>query len=173
LGKANKSESEVFLDVASKDKARVLKRLGGGGAVVLTKGVLVISIAKFVKGCFDNQLYFDKINDLIIDGLGDLNIRNLSKRGISDICLGDKKILGASIYRRIRMLFYQASLLVNADTKIISRYLRHPSKEPAYRRGRKHEDFVTTITEEGYRCSTKEIKRTIMRKFDDYLWAVN
>ena len=173
LGRSNRAEREVFLDRAEEDNVKILKRLGGGGTVVLTKGVVIISIVKFVEEYFNNKVYFDQINGLIIKGLKRLGIRDLTKQGISDICIRDKKILGSSIYRRNKLLFYQASLLINSQIKTISKYLKHPSKEPGYRYGRKHEDFITTLEREGYKFSKKEINYSIKRVLDDYLCSVN
>ncbi|KAF0135271.1 MAG: hypothetical protein FD145_97 [Candidatus Saganbacteria bacterium] len=173
LGRANKPEIEVFVSRAKKDNIKILRRLGGGGAVVLTEGVLIISIAKFVESDFGNQLYFNQINELIVQGLRDLNIDGLSKKGISDICINENKILGSSMYREQKLLFYQGSLLINPRMEIINKYLKHPSKEPAYRLKRKHEDFLTSLGKEGYKYSANEVEICLERKLNDYLCTIN
>jgi lipoate-protein ligase A len=35
--------------------------------------------------------------------------------------------------------------LINADLSLIDRYLKHPPREPDYRRGRSHLDFVMSV----------------------------
>ena len=40
---------------------------------------------------------------------------------------------------------YQASILVDLDEDKILRYLKHPSKEPDYRQGRSHKDFLISL----------------------------
>jgi lipoate-protein ligase A len=69
----------------------------------------------------------------------------VAQRGTGDLCVGDRKFLGSSLFRRRRLLFYQASLLVSANLSLLDRYLAHPSREPEYRRGRSHRDFVTNL----------------------------
>jgi len=173
LGRSNKSETEVYVERANKDNVEIVKRMGGGGTVVLTSGVLVISIAKNVSKDYYNNEYFRKINDLIISSLSRLGVRRLEHNGISDISINDKKILGSSIYRRKKLLFYQASLMVNPDTGLISRYLRHPSKEPEYRKSRGHGDFMTTLEMEGYPLSLEEVKDSLFKDLNEGLKDLN
>ena len=173
LGRSNDIDSEVVVERARIDNVKVGKRLGGGGAVVLTKGLLVITIAKLVDKYFNNQYYFDQINNLIIAALNNIGVSFLEKKGISDICIRNKKVLGSSIYRRNKSLFYQASLLVNPSISIISKYLKHPSREPDYREGRRHEDFITTLKKEGYFFTKKKVINSMERIFDGYLWTIN
>jgi lipoate-protein ligase A len=37
---------------------------------------------------------------------------------------------------------YSATLLVDPDLDLVERYLAHPPREPEYRRGRPHRDFM-------------------------------
>jgi len=43
------------------------------------------------------------------------------------------------------LLYYSASLLVNAQLSLVERYLRHPPREPKYRDGRSHLEFVANL----------------------------
>ena len=74
----------------------------------------------------------------------------MDDRGVSDLAISDRKILGTSLYRRRSLLFYQASLLVDVDLALFDRYLRFPSRVPDYRRERGHGEFCTTLRREGY-----------------------
>ena len=173
LGRANKKEKEVHLERCSKENIAVIKRKTGGGAVVLTPGILVISIAKLVKNCLRILDYFDHINDIIIDCLVCHGVRNLTKKGTSDVCIEEKKILGSSIYSPVGSLFYQASLLVSCSLGTISKYLKHPSREPHYRKGRKHKDFLTTLQKEGYYIEIDILRKSLKKALDDNLWRIN
>jgi hypothetical protein len=42
-------------------------------------------------------------------------------------------------------VLYLVSILVDADISDIGKYLAYPSKEPEYRAGRKHEDFLAGL----------------------------
>lgn len=94
-------------------------------------------------------MYFHLLNQAIINGLTTWNpaCGALSQNGISDICMGSKKIAGTSLFRSKHYLLYQASILVDPKLHLIERYLRHPSKEPNYRLNRSHSDFLTSLQE--------------------------
>ena len=47
--------------------------------------------------------------------------------------------------RKKNLLFYSASILVSADVSLMERYLKHPPREPEYRKGRRHSEFVTNL----------------------------
>lgn len=173
LGRASKENEEVILNEANKNNIKIMKRVGGGGTVVLTKGMLVITIAKHVGNNFNNAAYFKKINELIINCLESLNIKGLSQNGISDICINDRKVLGCSMFRKLDFLFYQASLLIEADINVINKYLKHPVKEPDYRRSRNHKDFLTTFKKEGYNLSVEEVKDRMERFVNANLCSIN
>ncbi len=145
LGRSNKAAVEVYEQRCQEDEIPILRRRGGGGTVVLSPGIVVISLVKQVQRQFFFQEYFRQINTLIIDALQHLGIQELSQQGHSDICLQDRKILGSSMYGSKNLLFYTASLMVANDLALIDRYLKHPSQEPDYRRGRSHQEFLTTI----------------------------
>lgn len=145
LGRGNAVEQEVFEERCQAEHIPILRRRGGGGTVVLSSGVLVVSLVKLVKHPYHFAEYFFQINGIMIDALRGCGVEHLHQRGISDICLGDRKIAGSSMYRSKSLLFYAASLMVNNDLTLLDRYLKHPSKEPDYRQGRPHGEFVTTL----------------------------
>ena len=145
LGRSNAAEREAHADRCAANGVPILRRRGGGGAVVLAPGMLVVSLAKCVKEAYHFTEYFHQINGLIMDALREIGVQNLTQQGISDICLADRKILGSSMYRSKALLFYPASLMISNDLALLDRYLKHPSKEPEYRQGRPHREFVATL----------------------------
>jgi lipoate-protein ligase A len=82
--------------------------------------------------------------------------------------MGDKKILGSSLYRNASQVLYHQVLLVDAPLEPMMRYLRHPSREPDYRQGRPHHDFVVSLRGEGYAWSVLEIQEAVQRKFEGW-----
>ena len=157
LGNSNKPEENLNEKEISEDNVQVYKRPSGGETVVLTPKTLVIS-AKITLDTFsDPKYYFRYFNKKIIDGLENLGVKNLSYRGISDIALKSKKILGSSIYRKRKALFYHAVLNVSEPVETIERYIKYPTKEPDYRKGRSHKEFVTSLYNEGYSFSLDQI----------------
>ena len=150
LGQSNQAETAVYIELAGQDGIPVIKRQTGGQTVILTPQMLVVSVRLISERPDNPQVYFKRINHLIMEGLSNLGISNLVETGISDIAIGEKKILGSSIYRKRNMVFYHAVLNIAETPEFIGRYLKHPAREPDYRSGRKHEDFVTSIHLAGY-----------------------
>src|SRR5207247_8877424 len=64
-------------------------------------------------------------------------------RGQSDPATGDLKFSGNSHRRRREFLLFHGSFLLNFDLGMIEELLKFPSKQPDYRSGRSHEEFVT------------------------------
>jgi lipoate-protein ligase A len=150
LGSSQSAEREARIDRCDRDGVPILKRRGGGGAVLLVPGVVCLSIA-FHSTISDSPLYFFRqINAFIIRVLeASFDVQDLGQRGISDIAIGDKKILGCSMFKSRSTYFYQGSLLVDVPLTRLSTYLKHPSKEPDYRQGRSHRDFMTSLVQSG------------------------
>ena len=150
LGRANNSESSVYFELAQRDGIKIVKRPSGGESVILTQNMIVFSMKINIIKLKKPRYIFDIINKHIINSLNKIGIENLNSRGISDISIFDKKILGSAMYLKNNILFYHAVLNVKEDVSLISKYLKHPGREPDYRAGRNHNDFVTSLAAEGY-----------------------
>lgn len=148
LGRGSRPERELNMDACREDGVTVLRRHGGGCAVVLDPGNVVVSAVLPATGFAGNKGHFARLTDWLIAGLGEAGIGGLSQRGISDLALGERKIGGACIYRTRELLFYSVTLLVEPRVELIEHYLAHPPREPDYRRGRPHAAFVTSLARE-------------------------
>ena len=146
LGRSNRvAEDSVHADKAKKHGIEIYKRPSGGEAVILSPNTLVISVKLPLHNEIKTHHYFKLINNSIIKALSELGVKQLGNKGISDISIGVKKILGSSIYRKQQTLFYHAVLNISEPVENISLYLKHPKKEPDYRLGRNHDEFVTSL----------------------------
>jgi lipoate-protein ligase A len=168
LGKSNQLEDSVWIESALHDHIEILKRPSGGEAVIISPDMAVISYRFQVGKTIKIHDYFKVINTKIISALAEAGVRNLGMNGISDISIGERKILGSSMLKKGDMGFYHAVLNVAGSVESISRYLKHPKREPGYRKGRAHEHFVTSLSEEGYRFKPKEIVDIIEKKFREF-----
>jgi len=162
LGQSNRFEDAVRIGNAEQDGVPVYKRPSGGETVVLSPRTLVISILQRGQGLRSPRLYFNNYSEKIIGALRGLGVENLSFKGISDICLGERKILGSSIYRNKEVVFYHAVLNRAESVEVLERYLEHPSREPGYREGRRHRDFVTSLVHEGYDFSGEKLTQALL-----------
>lgn len=161
LARSNNPDTEVHLDACAADGVPVLRRRGGGGTVVLGPGCVVLTLAFFADSLFRNETYFQSINQMWADSLKEVCGLEVSQRGISDLAIDDRKVAGTSLFRRKHLVVYQGSLLVDPDWAGIERYLRHPSREPDYRRGRTHRTFLTCLHEHGERRSADQIAQCL------------
>jgi lipoate---protein ligase len=163
LGAAGKPELDLILPHMEQDNVPWLRRRGGGGTVILGPGQVVLAAVKRVDSPYRNREYADAINRWIVEALEGFGVSGVHPEGISDLAIGEKKIVGTSIYRTRLVLFYQASLLVANDISLFTRYLAMPAKVPEYRRGRTHEEFCTTLVREGYDVRASDVVAALTR----------
>ncbi len=165
LGRSNNSDDSLYLDNIMNDNIPVYKRPSGGETVLLSNKMLVISIAIKQTDFKSGKSFFKEYNNKIISALESLGIQDLSFKGISDITINDFKILGSAIYQNNFVVFYHAVLNVSESISLIEKYLKHPKREPDYRKNRNHKEFITSIANEKYNISINELKKTVEREF--------
>jgi lipoate-protein ligase A len=145
LGRGSREDLELALDAVRADGAPVSRRRGGGCAVVLDPGNVVVSLALPAPGIGDNPRWFRRITDWLVAALARLGHDGLRQEGVSDLAQGDRKVGGSALYRSKGLLYYSTTLLAAPDTAAMERWLAHPPREPAWRRGRAHRDFVGAL----------------------------
>ncbi|MDF2629800.1 MAG: putative lipoate-protein ligase [Symbiobacteriaceae bacterium] len=153
--------NDIDLALCAASGVPVYRRKGGGGAVVLGPGDLIITAAyDATRKTFASQ-WINPIAEAIVRAVQRLGIAGAHVRGLGDVAIGERKILGSSLYANRKVALFQGSLLVDPDLSLIPIYLPHPSKEPDYRRGRDHLNFVTSLVEQGYDGDMEWLKRTL------------
>lgn len=173
IGRGGSEELEVKADNCIRDGVPVFRRKTGGGAVVLMPGVLVFSLAKKVAKDLVIREYTEQVNGQVINFLSGLGVKDLTVRGISDICIGKRKIMGSGMFRRKKILFFQGSILVDPDINMMDRYLKPPPKPPDYRDNRNHADFITTLRHHGINESTKDLVIKMRQFWQENLKNIN
>ena len=164
LGRVTPHSSDVNVAACIQDDVPILRRKGGGGAVLLFPGVLVLNCTlKKDNKAVDLMEFLEIAVAKIKDGILDYMDLPLSIRGNGDLCIGDKKILGSSIYSTKDYITYYCTLIIRGNINLISKYLLHPSKEPEYRQGRTHEDFITSIEANGNIADDEKLFNSIIR----------
>lgn len=167
LGKSDTIENSIVKHKNNdiNKKIYVLKRPSGGHSVVLTKNTLVVAVMIKNKDIGAKQ-FFKKVNSLIIKAIKILNISNLTENGVSDISIGNKKILGSSMYKNKDYLFYHAVLNFAENPEFISKLLKHPKSEPKYRKNRLHIDFLTNIKKHNSKLNIDMLKEKLNTVFE-------
>lgn len=167
LGQSNKSENSLHYMQVIDDKIAVYKRLSGGETVILGPGTLVISVSFKTTKLRNPSIYFNIINSSILRALKECGLDGTEMRGISDLAIDGKKILGSSIYRTTNKVLYHAVLNVSEDVSVIEKYIAHPLKEPDYRKGRSHAEFVTSLFLKGYIPEEEKLAKTIKKHIEE------
>jgi lipoate-protein ligase A len=157
LGQSNSIESALYSDAVAKDGLRVTKRPSGGETVMLTPSTIAFTVAKRFPVMIPFKEYFKMVNSVVVAGLEELGVSRLGSKGISDITIDNRKILGSSMRKVNNKLVYHAVLNLGENPAIFGRYLRHPRREPDYRAGRSHSEFVTSMAGEGYLFTAVEV----------------
>jgi lipoate-protein ligase A len=63
----------------------------------------------------------------------------------SDLAIGDRKFAGHAQRRTRTTLLHHGTILYDFDLGCVGRLLREPARQPAYRRGRSHADFLVNV----------------------------
>jgi len=145
LGRGSRIDRELHLSACQADAVPLYRRMGGGCAVWLDPGNLIVSAAVPLPGLGGIQESTARLTAWMITGLARAGHRGVTSDGFSDLVLNDRKIGGSCIYRRKGLLLYTTTLLFAPDLEAVERYLPHPPREPEYRRGRGHRAFMGSL----------------------------
>lgn len=165
LGYSQDAETELCTDTAREDGVPVYRRRGGGGAVYLDSGCVCVAWRIPKRDGLGIHDYFGMGNGVVARALRDAFGIQSTARGISDLAVttanGPRKILGSSLHMPRGHALYLASLLVATPVGSLDRYLRHPSREPDYRNGRGHADFVVNLSELDADITTERVRDAV------------
>ena len=164
MGAGGKPAAEVHEDMLERFEVPLYKRKGGGGTVLLGPNTLVITVHAGVAHLYRNQAYFQAVNRALISVFADWKAHPYRQRGLSDIAVGDRKLVGSSIFRRKHYLLYQASLLLDLNLELMHVLLKHPPREPDYRDRRAHGDFLTSLKLLGVTLTPQELRDDLRAK---------
>jgi lipoate-protein ligase A len=169
LGRGSDPIKEINYTLCDLDGTPLYQRSGGGCAVVIDPGNVVVSVVLPTEGFSNNRRYFNKLSQWLIDKLENIGIHGVYQDGISDLVYNNKKIGGSSIQRTKDYLYYSTTLLVKPEVNLMERYLAYPPREPEYRKGRSHSDFVGTlpansVTELAQTLSTKLYHKNVINE---------
>jgi lipoate-protein ligase A len=162
LGSGGKIADDVALDACRADGVPVLRRSSGGGTVLLGSGCLLYSLVLDTTespGLGEVRRSYAVIlarvaRALLPEAIG------AEVCGVSDLAVGGRKFSGNAQQRKQRYILHHGTLLYGIDFAAVSRYLLPPPRQPEYRAGRSHGEFLTTLPLTG-----EELTRRLRREW--------
>jgi lipoate-protein ligase A len=147
LGASRRLREDLFLDRCRRDGVPVARRSSGGGTVVLGPGVLCVTL---VLPSEANRQFsaVPTAQRFVLERIAQA-IRQLGPRaevvGSGDLAVQGRKFAGSAQRRLRRWFFVHCSILLDFPIERIVRWLRIPDRQPAYREGRTHEEFLMNL----------------------------
>ena len=168
MGLSRSIKEDLNLDNILSDEIPLARRVTGGGTVYHDNGTLSYSFFfpwKLLGLKTGNvRIGTESIKpflDIIINALQYAGIEGYSE-GVSDIFVKGKKISGNAQKRTKDGILHHGTILLEMDLKKMERYLRIPKE----RDGVPHSDFVTSLSDLGFKISKSEflemLKTTLM-----------
>lgn len=147
LGASCRLADDVFLAACRADGVAILRRSSGGGTVVVGPGVLCVTLI-LPENAAPGLSRVDLAHDYVLAGIA-AAIRgaglSVSVSGRGDLVLEGRKC-GGSAQRRLKSWFMvHCSILHDFAIERIVRYLKMPRRQPEYRAGRSHGDFLINL----------------------------
>jgi lipoate-protein ligase A len=147
IGRGGKQHLELDTAAIAADGTTLYRRPGGGCAVVLDPGNVIVSVVLPLPGLSGIKSAFAAISTWLAGHLALLEVPGVQQLGVSDLAIGDRKIGGSCVFRTRDLLYYSTTLLVDPDLDLVDRYLPHPPREPEYRQGRGHRQFMGRLAD--------------------------
>lgn len=154
LGRGSRVDLEVDLQACRRDQVPVLRRSTGGSTVLVGPGCLLYSVYL----SYQQHPELRQMATLhrwvigrLLQGVA-LAARSAAVAGLqcdaAGVCDGvwqGRKVSGNALRCRRHWLLYHGTLLYDFPLDLMGRYLRQPPRQPAYREGRAHQEFVTQL----------------------------
>ena len=148
LGHANRAAAEVNLTACHGRGVPVLRRSTGGGTVYQDTGCLNYSLVVPVNsrpGLASVTGAHRTILEVHRAALSRLLNTRVEIAGTSDLTLRGRKFSGNAQRRTRDHLLYHGTFLLHADLGLMEELLPPPTRQPEYRNGRSHREFLCTL----------------------------
>lgn len=147
LGRSSKAAGEAHLDACAAAGVPVLRRCSGGAAIVAGPGCLMYGVVlsydlhpELRSLDLAHRFVLSRLREALLPLAGGVQIH-----GTSDLAMGDDKVSGNSLRCKRRHLLYHGTLLHGLDLTLLDRFLGTAPRQPEYRKGRTHGQFVANL----------------------------
>jgi lipoate-protein ligase A len=137
----------LLVDACRADGVPIFRRSSGGGTVVVGPGALSVTVI-LPESAAPGLAAVDQAQHYVLDRIARSIERTgpeVTVAGRGDLVWGDRKC-GGSAQRRLKHWFMvHCSILYDFPIDRIVRYLAIPRRQPEYRQGREHHDFLSNL----------------------------
>jgi lipoate-protein ligase A len=162
VGRSSHVGQEVETGFCREHGIPILRRCSGGAAVVIGPGCLMYSVMLSYKR-FPELRLVDAAHRFVLEqvaaAMGRLNPQ-VELQGISDLTVGGRKFSGNSLRCKRDHLLYHGTLLCRFRLDLICQCLSTPPRQPDYRAGRAHDEFVTNLD-----CSAEAVRPALIEQW--------
>ena len=147
LGASGRLHDDVHVALCRTDGVEIGRRSSGGGTVLIGPGTLNVTVI-LPANAKPEYKHVDTSQVAVLETIAKslrAQGRDVRVEGSGDLTLQGRKFSG-SAQRRLRSWFMiHATILNTAPITPIIRYTKIPARQPAYRAGRPHENFLTRL----------------------------
>jgi lipoate-protein ligase A len=147
LGRSSKIADEVHIERAEQAGLPILRRCSGGATILAAPGCFFYAVLLSLRDQPQLRM-LDEAHRYVMSRVARAVTPfspGVRLDGTCDLVLDGRKVSGNSLRVQRHWLLYHGTLLLNMDLNLISTYLRHPPREPEYRAGRPHAEFVANL----------------------------
>ena len=148
VGRSSSVAEEIDLEQCVRRGIPVLRRCSGGASVLIGPGCLMYSLVL----SYELRPAFrivEQAHHLVLEriacALQPYWPEEIRRQGISDLTRGDRKFSGNSLRCKRTHLLYHGTLLYQFPLALLGQVLRTPPRQPEYRLGRSHVQFVDNL----------------------------
>ena len=147
LGYTNRAAIECRVEECARRSIPILRRVTGGGTVLQGVGCLNYALVAPIES--GDSLNVGATNAFVMEtvrgALNPLLSGEVERQGHTDLTWRGRKFSGNAQKRKGRHFLFHGTVLLDFDLELVQKVLRAPSKQPEYRAGRAHLDFIGNI----------------------------
>ncbi len=147
IGRSSQVAREVEIAACRAAGVPIFRRSSGGAAIVTGPGCLMYAVVLSYAQRPELRA-IEEAHRFVLERVARA-LRTLapgvSRQGISDLAVAERKFSGNSIRCRRDWFLYHGTLLYDFPLHKIAQCLRMPPRQPEYRAGRPHQSFLTNL----------------------------
>ena len=163
VGSSTHLADEVNLEACRQLRVPVLRRPSGGAPIVAGPGCLMYAVVLSYQLRPELRM-IDRAHRYVLEKIAATLSRiepGIKRAGSSDLALGDRKFSGNSLRCKRTHFLYHGTLLYQFPLEQIETLLKMPARQPDYRQGRPHGEFVMNLS-----LDAQSMKQSLISAFD-------